>query len=146
MIDQTQHTGRTRPYTYPEVLAAIGHTLKRPGHQLATPQVKPLYADHINVPAAELTLDDNSLTSTAGWARVLRPGAVVLAIRTAGLAVMVSITGRLSAGPLVRVIGWVMDWPLELPGFATQHVAVSDLLALADMTTGRATDSLAGAR
>lgn len=133
MIER-KYSGRTRAFTLPEVLSAISHAVQRPARQLAKPSsIRPLSPTVAAAPAAELVLDDRSVTAIAGWSQAMVPQpALITVTRTAGPAVMVKAVGLLGEfGPTVIVLAWVDDWPFELSTFSTRQITASDLFSIA---------------
>lgn len=153
MIDPKSTQSRTRRYTMPEILRAIGHAMSRPGHRLVSPVVRQLPKTvSAQTPAAELELPDSELAALIAWSRVMASvqSIVLLPYIQPARLVCIRVTGTLAEdGPVVVVLVHLdaNDLPVEIEGRAVRRVRAllpHELYALGDAVAQASADTLVG--
>lgn len=147
-MELTSRPPRTRPYTWPEVLRAIGHAHSRPGNQqlVEAERIRNCHSSHAAMVAAELELEDRQLAGILGWAQVMDPVPAISLIGSLSESVYLMITGVLPGGPTISVVSWVDDVPLQVRAYISRRITVAELHALADGTGTVPVDALVGGR
>lgn len=152
MIDQTYHTGRTRPYPLPTVLRAIARTVSAPGGPLPEPhridwphRIRGYDNTSAQHPAALLGLATGRVAGVAAWAEALVGTCVT--VYADPHQTTITVIGRTSTGPVIAVYDTVSDWPLETR-FGEREIGVDELAAVAAAVADaeRTAHALAGAR
>lgn len=144
MIDRIQSSGRTRPFTFAEVLRVIARIVTRPGRRLITPDISYVNATRgVVILAATLALPANvTIADIHEWAAAMAEVERISLTRCATEHVCVTVTGLLPGGPRVEVYGFVRDLPVEVPAYTVQTISVDELAAL---TVEAIPSALAGA-
>lgn len=135
MIDETntsgEKPGRTRPYTWPEVLRAVAHVLSRPDGPRHTPDVQ-----HYDMP--QVVVSDHHTgqrlvcADALAWARVMDHVDSVEFARH-GDYVQARVTGVIAAGPTVEVLLFLDPelFPIALQAQRSLRIPVEELAVLA---------------
>jgi hypothetical protein len=151
-MPDTQPTGRTRPYTYPELLRLVAHVLTQPGVRLREPSVMAPDIDVDGLTATtcyRLSLGEGAISDLLAWARVMAAiGNELKVIKSFEFdrGVLVFAIGRLHHIWVTVSVNIQGGLPVDLPSHRSCQITLDELAALAAAADPVPAEQLVGVR